>query len=91
MTDLDPEEAARASEALVDGLREADELAHSAEVGKPLADMLWFCNDMLDVLADYVERPDTGEGERGAFMEIRERVAELRAQLSGSSSEPGRA
>ena len=86
-----PADAARASEALVDALREAHELARAGEVGKPLADVLWFCNDLLDIMAEYVERPDAGEGERGAFMEMRERVAALRAQLAGSSDEPGRA
>jgi hypothetical protein len=87
----DPADAARASEALVDALREAHELARAGDVGKPLADVLWFCNDMLDVMAVYVERPNAGEGERGAFMEMRERVAKLRAQLAGSSGEPGSA
>jgi hypothetical protein len=86
-----PADAARASEALVDALREAHELARAGEVGKPLADVLWFCDDMLDVMAEYVGRPDAGEGERGAFMEMRERVAALRAQLEGSFHEPGRA
>ena len=91
MIDPEPADAARASEALVDALREAHELVRSGEVGKPLADVLWFCDDMLDVMAEYVERPDAGEGERGAFMEMRERVAKLRAQLGGSPGEPGRA
>ena len=89
MTDAD--EAARATEALIDALREATELACSGEVGKPLADVLWFCEDMLDVMAEYVERPDAGEGERGAFMEMRERVTKLRGQIASSSGEPGRA
>ena len=53
--------------------------------------MLWFCNDLLDIMAEYVERPDAGEGERGAFMEMRERVAKLRTQLAGSLGEPGAA
>ena len=90
---IDPEaaDAARASEALVDALREAHELVRSGEVGKPLADVLWFCDDMLDVMAEYVERPNAGEGERGAFMEMRGRVAALRVQLAGSSGEPGSA
>jgi hypothetical protein len=91
MIDPEPADAARASEALVDALREAHELVRSGEVGKPLADVLWFCDDMLDVMAEYVERPNAGEGERGAFMEMRERVAALRAQLAGSSGEPGSA
>ena len=86
-----PADAARASEALVDALREAHELARAGEVGKPLADVLWFCDDLLDIMAEYVERPDAGEGERGAFMEMREQVAKLRAQLEGSSGEPGAA
>jgi len=86
-----PADAARASEALVDALREAHELARSGDVGKPLADVLWFCDDMLDVMAEHVERPNAGEGERGAFMEMRERVAALRAELAGSWGEPGRA
>ena len=84
-------DAARASEALVDALREAAELASGGEVGTALADVLWFCDDLLDVMADYVERPEAGEGERGAFMEMRERVAVLRAQLAASSGEPGSA
>jgi hypothetical protein len=46
---------------------------------------------MLDVMAEYVERPNAGEGERGAFMEMRGRVAALRVQLAGSSGEPGSA
>ena len=86
-----PADAARASEALVDALREAHELARAGEVGKPLADVLWFCNDLLDIMAEYVERPDAGEGERGAFMEMRERVAKLRTQLADSLGEPGAA
>ena len=86
-----PDDAARASEALVDALREAHALARAGEFGPPLADVLWFCNDMLDVMPEYVERPDAGEGERGAFMEMRERVAAMRAQVAGSSGEPGRA
>jgi hypothetical protein len=86
-----PTDAARASEALVDALREAHELARAGEFGKPLADVLWFCDDMLDVMAEYVERPNAGEGERGAFMEMRERVAALRAQVEGSPGEPGHA
>lgn len=90
---IDPEatDAARASEALVDALREAHELARAGEVGKPLADVLWFCDDMLNVMAEYVERPNAGEGERGAFMEMRERVAELGAMLAGSSGAHGSA
>ena len=86
-----PADTARASEALVDALREAAELAHAGEVGKPLADVLWFCDDLLDIMAEYVERPNAGEGERGAFMEMRERVAELRAMLAGSSGAHGSA
>ena len=83
--------AARASKALVDALREAHELARSGEFGEPLADVLWFCDDLIDIMAEYFERPDAGEGERGAFMEMRERVAKLRAQLEGSPGEPGTA
>lgn len=51
---IDPEAvaAARASGALVHALREAHELVRSGEVGKPLADVLWFCDDMLDVMAE---------------------------------------
>ena len=77
-----PADAARASEALIAALREAHELARAGEVGKPLADVLWFCDDLLDIMAEYVERPAAGEGERGAFLEMRERVAALRAQVA---------
>jgi hypothetical protein len=86
-----PADAAHASEALIDALREAHELARAGEVGKPLADVLHFADDLLDIMAEHVERPDAGEGERGAFMEMRERVAAMRAQLAGSPSEPGAA
>ena len=78
----DPSDAAQASEALVEALREARELARSGECGEPLAEVLWFCDDMLDIMAEYIERPNAGEAERGAFMEMRERVAALRAQVA---------
>jgi len=45
----------------------------------------------LNTIAEHVERPNAGEGERGAFMEMQKRVAKLRAQLEGSPGEPGRA
>ena len=86
----DASDAERASEALVEALREAHEIPQSCEFGEPLANMLWFCDDMLDIMAEHVERPNVGEGERGAFMGMRERVAALRAQLAGSAGEPGR-
>ena len=86
-----PADAARASEALVDALREARELARAGEFGESLAEVLHFADDLLDIMAEHVERPNAGEGERGAFMEMRERVAALRAQVAGSPGEPGTA
>jgi hypothetical protein len=75
-------DAARTSEALVDALREAHELARVGKLGKPLADVLWSCDELLDIMAEYVERSEAGEGERGAFMEMRERVAALRTRVA---------
>lgn len=89
MIDPEPADAARASETFVDALREASEPARSGEGDKPLADALWFCDDFLDIEANSVERPNAGGGQRGAFMEMRERLATLRQQLAGSPHEPG--
>ena len=84
-------DAARGSEAFVKALGEATELARSGEVDKPLADVLWFSDDLLDIDAACVQRPNVGEGPRGPFMEMRVRVAAPRGQLAGSPHEPSRA
>ncbi len=83
-------DAAHASAALVDAPREASERARSGEGDKPLADVLWFRDDLLDIEADCVERPNAGEGPRGAFIEMREWGAALRGQLAGSPHELSR-
>jgi hypothetical protein len=59
-------------------------LARVGEFSEPLSDVLWLCDDMLDIMAEHVERPNAGVGERGALMEMRERVAAPRSQLPGS-------
>jgi|OpeIllAssembly_1097287.scaffolds.fasta_scaffold2282126_1 hypothetical protein len=84
-------DAARGSEAFVKALGEATELARSGEVDKLLADVLWFSDDLLDIDAACVQRPNVGEGPRGPFMEMRVRVAAPRGQLAGSPHEPSRA
>lgn len=79
-----PADAAHASATMLDALREADELMKRGELGEPLEEVLHFANDLLDIIAGYVERPDAGEAERGAFMELRERVTAARATLVAS-------
>jgi len=84
-------DAARGSEAFVKALGEATELARSGEVDKLLADVLWFSDDLLDINAACVQRPNAGEGQRGPFIEMRARVTALRGWLAGSPHKPSRA
>lgn len=84
-------DAAHASAAMLDALREADELMSRGEYGEPLREFLHFADDLLDIIAGYVQRPDAGEAERGAFVKLRERVATARATLVNSRGDPERA
>ena len=82
MTDQILFELACVSEALLDALREARELARAGEYGEPLREVLALARDLVALANETLAAdPQAGEHARGMALHMAEQLAALEAML----------